>query len=118
MPSTDKVYQWCHSWISLKAPPAASEVERLQANSKFFRGMVTGSVITTFFSLTLKIPFHWIGAVCCTLLACMSFLRYSDLRWKAVQQTYRYFIALASEPSASAGDPGLESPLASETEEE
>jgi hypothetical protein len=92
----DFVYQWCRSSIVLRSPLAFSEIERLQANSKFFRGMVTTSLITAILSLTIHVPFHRVGAAVCVALAIASFLRYSELRWKAVQQTYRFYIAVQS----------------------
>jgi len=94
----DYVYQWCRSSIVLRSPLAFSEIERLQANSKFFRGMVTTSLITAILSLTIHVPFHTVGAVVCIALAIASFLRYCELRWKAVQQTYRFYIALQTVP--------------------
>ena len=94
----DRTYQWCRAWIALKSAVAFSETERVQANSKFFRGMVTASAITALLSLTIQVPFHQLGAVVCAVLALASFMRYCDLRWKAVQQTYRFFIALQYEP--------------------
>jgi hypothetical protein len=101
----DLVYQWCRSSIVLRSPLAFSEIERLQANSKFFRGMVTTSLITAILSLTIHVPFHRLGAAVCVALAIASFLRYSELRWKAVQQTYRFYIALQSGPTMSAIPP-------------
>ena len=97
----DYVYQWCRSWIVLRSPLAFSEIERLQANSKFFRGMVTTSLITAILSLTIHVPFHTTGAVVCIALAIASFLRYAELRWKAVQQTYRFYIALQTVPAVA-----------------
>jgi hypothetical protein len=96
----DRVYQWCRSWVALKSAMAFTEIERLQANSKFFRGMVTASVITAALSLVIHVPFGRLGAVVCLVLAVTSFLRFCDLRWKAVQQTYRFFIALKLEAAA------------------
>ncbi len=94
----DRTYQWCRAWIALRSPTAFSETERVQANSKFFRGLVTAAAITAILSLTLQVPFHKLGAAVCAALALASFMRYCDLRWKAVQQTYRFFIALQYEP--------------------
>lgn len=101
----DYVYQWCRSAIVLRSPLAFSEIERLQANSKFFRGMVTTSLITAILSLTIHVPFRTTGALVCVALAIASFLRYCELRWKAVQQTYRFFIGLSSGPAKSARQP-------------
>jgi hypothetical protein len=94
MPKGDKVYQWCRSVIALQNPSAFSEIERLQANSKFFRGIVMVSLISGLVSLRFHQPFGVRGGVVCLAVAVLSFVRFSDLRWKAVQQAYRFFIAL------------------------
>jgi hypothetical protein len=99
MPQDDRTYQWCRAWIALKSPLAFAETERVQGNSKFFRGMVTTATITAILSLTIHVPFSRLGAAVCLALAFTSFLRYCDLRWKAVQQTYRFFIAIHSDPN-------------------
>ena len=111
MPAGDRVYQWSRSWVCLRSPAAFVEIERLQANSKFFRGLVTVFVITMILSLTVRPAFkHNIeSAILCLLLATTSFLRFCDLRWKAVHQTYRFFIALRSNPDVvpeASGDDG------------
>jgi hypothetical protein len=100
MPRGDRAYQWCRAWIAVKNPAAFSEIERLQANSKFFRGIVMVSLITAVISFRSNYLFGRTGSFFCLLLAALSFIRFSDLRWKAVQQTYRFFIALRSEPAA------------------
>ena len=105
MTKDDRVFQWCRTSIALKSAPAFSEIERLQANSKFFRGMVTVSAITALLSLTVHTPFYLRGAFVCLFLTGASFLRFSDLRWKAVQQTYRFFIALSTPQMTGAGGP-------------
>jgi hypothetical protein len=97
-------YQWCRTWVSLKNPGALSEVERLQANSKFFRAMVIVSVLAGLLSFKYGSPFGARGGVVCLLVAGLSFIRFSDQRWKAVQQTYRFFIALRTEPVATPSD--------------
>jgi hypothetical protein len=51
-------------------------------------------------SFVIHVPFGRLGAVVCLVLAFTSFLRFCDLRWKAVQQTYWFFIALKLEPAA------------------
>jgi hypothetical protein len=90
------VYQWSRAWIAVKSPFAFTEIERLQANSKFFRGLVTVSLITAILSLKGHSLLARGAAIVCLLLALTSYMRYCDLRWKAVQQTYRFFIALRS----------------------
>jgi hypothetical protein len=93
-PEGFNVYKWSRTWTMIQSAPAMSEIERLQANSKFFRGMVGVSAVAAITSFAAGIPFHDFGGVMCILFACASFLRYSDIRWKAVQQTYGVYIAL------------------------
>src|SRR5450631_1768184 len=99
-PAGFNVYKWTRSWIAVYSSSAFAEVERMQANSKFFRGMVTLSVITALLSATVQCPFGLRGAIACLLLAVAFFLRYCDLRWKAVQQTYGFFLVLRNGPAA------------------
>ncbi len=88
------VYKWARSWTMLKSGAASTEIERLQANSKFFRGMVTVSAITGICFFTLQAPHAKAWGWACIALAVACFFRFSDLRWKAVEQTYVFFIAL------------------------
>lgn len=122
MPVGDKVFQWSRAWICLKNPGGFIEIERLQANSKFFRGLVSVFLITTVVLLAARHcveDFSGWGATICFVLAGVSFLRFCDLRWKAVQQTYRFFILMHTEPlipaMGEAGKPeSEESPQKSE----
>jgi hypothetical protein len=95
----DPVYQWCKAWICLKSPTAFNEVERMQANSKFFRGLVSVFFLSALASVLVKPPFpnkfEWFAA--CLFLALVSFLRFCDLRWKSVHQTYRFYVAMRSD---------------------
>ena len=59
--------------------------------------MVTASAIAAVLCLANRVPHPRRSAGFCAALAIVSFLRFSNLRWKAVQQTYRFFIALKSE---------------------
>jgi hypothetical protein len=93
-PPRINVYKWSRVWITLKSQSASREVERMQANSKFFRGMIAVSAFTGVSSFVLCVPFTAVGGWVCLLLAFVCFLRYCNLRWKAVEQSYAYFIAL------------------------
>lgn len=111
MPTGDRVYQWSRVWACLKSPSAFTEIERVQANSKFFRGLVSVFLITAILLVATK-PQHGrviAAELACCLLAAFAFLRFSDLRWKAVQQTYRFFIAMQrGAPGATAATPASE----------
>ena len=65
MPVGDRVFQWSRAWVCLKNPGGFIEIERLQANSKFFRGLVSVFLITTVVltgSGTLWRRFIWVGS--------------------------------------------------------
>jgi hypothetical protein len=128
-PAGDRLYQWCRDWLALHHPQSLLEPDRLQANSKFFRALVV--VNTSFVALFWLIPefrhdysgtsvrdLLWMAG--CLFIAAFSFLRYSDLRWKAVQHVYRlYTIAHSIQHSGASaegrqpasGDPPDSSPL-------
>jgi hypothetical protein len=102
-PEGDKLYQWCRDWLQLRSPQSLQEPDRLQANSKFFRALVVvaGSLAGLFW---LVPPFRasYSGSVArdllwtasCLLVMAFAFLRYSDLRWKAVQHVYRLYVII------------------------
>jgi len=93
MPWGDGVYQWCRAWIALRSAAAFTEIEREQATSKFFRSMVTLSLLLALLPIWWRGGFRFVAI--CLLFAGAFFSRYARLRWKAVQQTYRFYIALA-----------------------
>ena len=108
-PAGDRLYQWSRDWLQVHNPQSLLEPDRLQANSKFFRGLVVvnASFIAMFwlvaefrqaYSGSIANDLLWMAS--CLLVAVFSFLRYADLRWKAVQHVYRlYVINQCSEPS-------------------
>jgi hypothetical protein len=100
-PSGDRLYQWCRDWLQIKNAAALTEVERLQASSKFFRGVVITTVLLAvllwlfpeFPSKGARQAQHiwlWIGG--CVSLAAFAFVRFCDLRWKAVHHAYRLYV--------------------------
>ena len=107
-------YKWTRSWTLLKSSAASTEIERLQANSKFFRAMVTVSAITSILFFTSQT--HAWGWVC-LVLAVACFFRFSDLRWKAIQQTYAFYIALHKIQGELSNTPAAETEKQVESEE-
>ncbi len=100
-PVGDRLYQWCRDWLELHHPPSLLEPERLQANSKFFRGLVVvDASFVVLFWLVERFRQAYSGSTgndllwmtSCLLVAAFSFLRYADLRWKAVQHVYRLYV--------------------------
>ena len=115
MPKGDKLYQWCRDWLQMRSPQSLLEPDRLQANSKFFRGLVV--VASLFACLFGGLPAFrleysrseaqdWLWLASSLLVMVFSFLRFSNLRWKAVQHVYRlYLITRHMEATGLAGAP-------------
>jgi hypothetical protein len=126
-PKGDKLYQWCRDWLQMRSPQTLQEPDRLQANSKFFRGLVVvASIFTVLFwvlpglrnSYSVSAAQNCLWTASGLLVVALSFFRYSNLRWKAVQHVYRlYVIARYTEENGLSGAPqpaGIQFP----TEEE
>jgi len=113
-PAEDKLYQWCRDWLQLHSPQSLQESDRLQANSKFFRALVV--VATLFAGLFWAVPsfrstysgsaardFLWMAS--CLVVMGLSFLRFSDLRWKAVQHVYRLYVIIRNAEATGVAGP-------------
>ena len=77
--------KWSRSYIQILRPTARGEIDRFEANSKFFRGLVVVSVL-----LVAHFLFHgsyW-GAVASFAFGAASYWRYVDQRWKQTELTY------------------------------
>lgn len=113
-PEGDRLFKWCRDWLQLHNPQSLQEPDRLQANSKFFRGLVI--VVMTFVALfsleerfrvsysgTLGSDLVWMAS--CLIVIALSFLRYSDLRWKSAQRVYRLYVISRYDESSKGSAP-------------
>ena len=91
--------KWAKAYVQIRSPAARLEIDRFDANSKFFRGFVV-------VSLLLALHFGEEGrsalAVGCVVLAALSLWRYCDQRWKASELSYATAAMLHSIAVASA----------------
>ncbi len=91
----ENTFKWARASVRLRSAEAAAEIDRLEANSKFFRSLV---VVLFIVSIVFAVgSAKWISAICFVLL-CLSFWRFSDQRWKMTQTAYLYFVILESQP--------------------
>jgi hypothetical protein len=112
-PDGDKLYQWCRDWLQLHSPESLQEPDRLQANSKFFRALVVlAAGFTTLFCTVPQFRTSYSGSLVrdllwmasCLFVMVLSFVRFADLRWKAVHHVYRlYAISRYCEAKGLAG---------------
>lgn len=96
-------YDWCLSDVRANSPAGAIEIDRLQADSKFFRSMVLVFLLTALVSLGEAPRWISLGAAALTVF---SMWRYCELRWTATKRVYEYYLLLRgpSKDGTSAGD--------------
>ncbi|AQR74864.1 hypothetical protein [Sphingomonas sp. LM7] len=82
-------FAWAKSVLRLRAPAALSDVERYEADSKFFRSLVVVIPVAALLLAT--------GPVVAALAAALtlaSFFRYAERRYKSTEWAYRYLLVL------------------------
>jgi hypothetical protein len=95
------LYKWCLSFIKIYNTPAASEIDRYQADSKFFRSFAILAVLSS--SVAFEFT-GWPARLVVFTLALVaggfSVWRYCDLRWSATKRLYEYYLLLNLYPDA------------------
>lgn len=102
-------FQWTKARLMFDCPAALSEVQRFEADSKFFRSMVVVLPITAIWMVgktVSKLMDHdpesarasVLVALVSTGLSCLSFWCYVNRRHKSTEQAYRYLITLETCP--------------------
>ncbi len=84
-------YMWSTSILTTHYSDAIVEINRLVADSKFFRSLV---VIIPIISLIFAVGGNYWHAVITILLIVPCYLRYYDRRLKSTTRTYQYIIML------------------------
>lgn len=106
-----KPYQWAKASVQIHAPGAADEIHRLEADQKFFRGLMVVLVLICVL-FPLKYGVAWGELLPYVVLLLLSFWRYIDQRRKGQDLAYTYLMALkapapaaAEKPAGDAGTP-------------
>ena len=89
-------YKWARAFIRLRSAESATEIERLEADSKFFRSV---SVVLPVAAIVFAAKGGWIISLAAAAMTILSFWRFVDLRWKCTQATY-LFLAMLQAQSA------------------
>jgi hypothetical protein len=98
------MWQRCNSLVRVNNLTAAAEIDRLSADSKFFRSMSLAAPI----AFLAAVPAHLLSteqvkggisalaavALAATVITAFSLNRYLVLRWKATKLIYEYYIIL------------------------
>jgi hypothetical protein len=78
--------KWARAYVGIHAPEARAEIERYEAASKFFRGMV---IVAVALAIHFLIAERSLGlAALSAALGALSFERYCDQRWKSTELSY------------------------------
>ena len=78
--------KWARAYIQVTAPEARVEIDRLEADQKFFRGLVViAALAAAHFLLRELAPAAGLGAI---LMGVMSYQRYCDRRLKMTELAY------------------------------
>jgi hypothetical protein len=87
---------WAQSNVTLRSSAAATEIERYQANSKFFRSMTVVLFLLTVLTVLGETPSWRVGgrALLLVIVLILFCYRFMQLRWEATKRTYEYFLLL------------------------
>ena len=78
--------KWARAYLQVKAPTARVEIDRLEADSKFFRSLiVVAALAAAHFLLREQSP---VAGVAALAMAGLSYLRFKDQRWKMTEVCY------------------------------
>lgn len=84
--------KWCKSYIQVNGPHARAEIDRFEADSKFFRSFVViSAVMSPHFFLFERQP---IAGLVFVALGIGAYLRYRDQRWKMTELCYATAVIL------------------------
>jgi len=96
-------FQWAKAKLAIGSPGALVEVQRLEADSKFFRSFVVVLLVllvwTSFIAVQGRIS--WWIVLTCLLFLVLSLWRYIERRFKATQQAYWYVLTMEHCPLPS-----------------
>lgn len=92
-------FAWCQALLLLHAPAAFGEVQRFEAESKFFRSLIIALPLAGLLTL---LKHQWAELPLALVLAGLCFLRYAERRQKSTEWAYRYAIAVQVGPAGLA----------------
>jgi ADP-ribose pyrophosphatase YjhB (NUDIX family) len=90
-PHAINAYQWCKARLSKDHTEGLVEVQRFEADSKFFRSF---AIVLALLAVILAFDRRWVPAAVAGGLLLPALWRYVDQRFKATQQAYWLMITL------------------------
>jgi hypothetical protein len=89
-------FQWAKARLTIECPAALSEVQRFEADSKFFRSLVVVLLVVAIWvsaKAMLGKP-DWVVVSICVALSLLAYACYATRRFKATQHAYWYLLTL------------------------
>lgn len=93
-------FQWSKAFLNAESPSALAAVQRVEADSKFFRCFTVLLVVLLLFWSWWQ-PNPVLAAAILIVLLPLSFWRFMDQRYKATNQAYWFVIAITAKSGAS-----------------
>jgi hypothetical protein len=88
------VYKWARATVRLQSASATQEIDRLEADSKFFRSMTV--VLVIFIAAVARRGTLLVSSV----LLLLSFWRFCNLRWKCTGTAYLCVAVMEANPAS------------------
>jgi hypothetical protein len=107
--------KWSKAYIQLHSPAAYVEIERLEANSKFFRSLIVIAVALTAHFFLREHKFGLAAAA--FVLGVLSLNRFFDQRWKLTEWSYATAVILHATKPKPTKSPETEGAEVEEDEE-
>jgi hypothetical protein len=86
--------KWSKAFIQVQSPPARAEIDRLEADSKFFRSLVVvAAALALHFAVGESAPGNGLA---CAVFGFIAYTRYVDQRWKLTQLSYGTAVILSA----------------------
>jgi len=93
--------KWARAYVQIKAPEARAEIDRLEADSKFFRSLIVVlALAAAHFLLRVQSP---VAGVVALLMTWLSYQRYRQQRWKMTELSYGTAVILHATSSPREG---------------
>jgi hypothetical protein len=89
--SVANAYKWARANVRLRGADGAIEIDRLEADSKFFRSVSVVLGVSTIVFATEAGWRIWLTSAVLTVLSCW---RFADLRWKGTETAYLCLVVL------------------------
>ncbi len=84
-------YKWAQRFLAIKYPETLININKTEADSKFFRSLVIAFIIVSFVLLFRE---QLLYSACFFVLSLLSLYRYCNLRYKSTELAYEFIVTI------------------------